>query len=391
MHIENKNNCTGCGACFNICPNSAITMQSDEYGFYKPIIDKEKCVDCNLCENVCPLYKYKSQNFNVPKVYAFMNSDEEREKASSGGAFSAFAQYVLSQNGIVYGVVWNDELQAEHFRAATLADVEKMHGSKYVQGNTKRAFSQAKEDLENGRLVLFSGTPCQIAGLKSCLKKEYDNLITLDIVCHGVQAPLFLNKYKSEFLKNKNDEKILNINFRSKKNGWQMGSFTTKIVTNKDEYYLKRDIYTDFMDLTLNECCSDCRFTGMPRVADVTVGDFWGVDKYDKSLNDGKGLSIVLINSQKASDVFEKLHFFKQEVPLEFVVKYNPNILSATKVDANREKILKDLLAGKSLEYCGRKYIPKPPIYVRIYDSLPQWAKDFIKYKIFRKTNDTND
>lgn len=386
MHIENKHNCTGCGACYNICPKGAIELQGDAEGFYKPIIDKEKCINCGLCEKICPLDKYKSNNNEKPKVFAFMNNDEVRLKSSSGGAFSVFADFVLNNNGVIYGVIWNEDIKAVHSRATAADEVEKMHGSKYVQSNTKDTFKQAKEDLENGKLVLFTGTPCQIAGLKSYLQKDYDNLLTIDLICHGSQSLLFLEKYKQEFLKNKKDEKILGINFRSKKSPWGAGYFTTTITTNREIYHLQKDYYTLFMDYSLNECCYDCQFGKIPRVADITIGDFWGVDEYDKSLNDGKGLSIVLINSLKGEEKFNliKKDYYSKEVPLDIVVKYNPNIVTPSIRPQKYKEFWKDIKKGKSLQNCKRKYF-KEPLHIIIYRQLPQFAKDFIKYKILKR------
>ena len=216
MHVENKHNCTGCGACYNICPQNAISMQGDKYGFYKPVIDNTKCVHCSLCEKVCPLDKNFTQDVE-PKVFALINKDEKtRLKCASGGAFALFATQIINEGGVVYGVVWDENIIACHTRTDNLIDLEKMYSSKYVQSNIKNTFKQAKSDLEKGTQVLFSGTPCQIAGLKSYLKKEYENLITIDLVCHGAQSPLIFEKYKKEFMKDKKNEKLININFRSK-------------------------------------------------------------------------------------------------------------------------------------------------------------------------------
>ena len=187
-----NNSCTGCGSCYNACPKNAISMQWDKYGFYKPVIDKEKCVNCGLCEKVCPIDKFNSTNENTPKVFALQINDEgQLYKSASGGAFAVLAKEVIAQGGAVYGVIYDDEMKVCHSRTETFDCLEKMYSSKYVQSNTKNTFKQAKEDLENEKTVLFSGTPCQIAGLKSFLKKDYQNLLTVDLVCHGSQSPLF--------------------------------------------------------------------------------------------------------------------------------------------------------------------------------------------------------
>lgn len=388
MQVENKTNCTGCGACYNACPVNAITMQGDEYGFYKPFIDKEKCINCDLCEKTCPLYNYKSKN-DEPKAFALINKDETtRLKCASGGAFAAFAKSILEKNGITYGVIWNNDIVAVHSKAENIEQLEKMYSSKYVQSNTLDTFKQAKTDLENNKKVLLSGTPCQIAGLKSYLKKDYENLFTIDLICHGTPSPLILEKYKQEILKNKADEKIININFRSKKRGW--GSFYTLIInTNKKEYcidgsnssYLKA-----FGNLSLNTSCVNCQFNKIPRVADITIGDFWGVDEYDESLNDKKGLSIILINNKKGQNLLNEIEEIckLQEVPLGVATKRNPNIYSSSKAHKNREEFLDYVcIKNKTLKSGVQKYL-KTPIHIVIYRLLPQFMKDFIKYKIMK-------
>lgn len=387
--LKNKKNfCTGCGACYNTCPVKAISMQGDQYGFYKPVIDLNKCINCGLCEKTCPLDNYKSKN-NIPRAIALINKDETtRLKCTSGGAFAAFAKLVLELNGVVYGVIWSDDIVAIHSRAENIEQLEKMYTSKYVQANTLDTFKQVKKDLEDGKFVLYSGTPCQIAGLKSYLKKDYENLFTIDLICHGTPSPLILEKYKQEFLKNKTDEKIVNINFRSKKRGW--GSFYTLIInTNKKEYYKdgsKSSYLKAFGNLSLNTSCLNCQFNKIPRVADITIGDFWGVDEYDKSLNDKKGLSIILINNEKGQDLLKKIeqNCRLQEVPLEVAIKRNPNVYSSSKAHKNREEFLDYVcIKNKTLKSGVKKYL-KVPIHILVYRLLPQYMKDFIRYKIMK-------
>lgn len=383
MHVENKHNCTGCGACYNICSQNAISMQGDKYGFYKPIIDNSKCVHCGLCENRCPLDNYKSTN-DQPRVYYLQNSDNIRFISSSGGAFSVFADYILEIKGVVYGVIWDKDIKATHFRATTADDVNKMHGSKYVQSNTKDTYKQAKNDLEKGLNVLYTGTPCQIAGLKSYLRKDYKNLLTIDLVCHGSQSPLFLEKYKKDFLKDKNDEQIININLRSKLNGW--GGYFTTTTTTKGIYNIPKDYYTDAMDLTLNECCFNCQFTGVPRIADITIGDFWGIEEYNRDLNDKKGTSIILLNNIKSASLFETLKskYKTQEITLQNVTKRNPNILRPSKRPPKQNEFMNEILKNDiNTKTLCKKYL-KRPFYIVIYRLLPQFAKDFIKYKILK-------
>ncbi len=389
MLEESKAKCTGCRACYNICPVGAIKMESDKYGFYKPEININKCTNCGLCEQICPLNNYKSNN-NEPKAYALINKDDGvRLKSASGGAFSTFAKNILEQNGVVYGVIWDENIIAVYSRAINEEQLEKMYSSKYVQANTNDSFNQAKKDLEDGKLVLFSGTPCQIAGLRAYLKKEYENLITIDLICHGVPSPLILEKYKKELMKNKPNEKLLDINFRSKVNGWGTTQFI-KIATNKGEYIIPcaKDPYSKAFGLhaSVNDMCQNCQFNKIPRVADITMGDFWGVDEYDASLNDKKGISIILINNERAQILLRKigLNCKLKEIPLEAAIKRNPNIYSSSKAHKKRKEFLEDVCVNnKSLKSCVRQYL-KPPIYIIIYRLLPQFIKKFIKYKILK-------
>lgn len=385
MHVENKHNCTGCGACYNICPQNAISMQGDKYGFYKPVIDNTKCVHCSLCEKVCPLDKNFTQDVE-PKVFALINKDEKtRLKCASGGAFALFATQIINEGGVVYGVVWDENIIACHTRTDNLIDLEKMYSSKYVQSNIKNTFKQAKSDLEKGTQVLFSGTPCQIAGLKSYLKKEYENLITIDLVCHGAQSPLIFEKYKKEFMKDKKDEKLININFRSKIVKWSQCYLTT-ITTNKNIYNMKNDYYTKAMDLTLNTSCLSCKFIGKYRTADISIGDFWGVNEFDKSLNDNKGTSILLINNQKGYHILNKVLncCLLKEVPYEAAVKRNPNIKRPSIENPKRIVFLdKICVNNRNIKKCAKKYLT-PPIHIRLYRLLPLFAKDIIKYNILK-------
>lgn len=389
MQVENKTHCTGCSACYNVCPVGAIKMKYDKYGFYKPVVDQEKCTNCGLCEKICPLDKNNSNNYNEPKVFVFQNSNKETlYKSASGGAFSALATQIINEGGIVYGVVWNENIVAIHDRAETIEQLERMYSSKYVQANTNNSFIRAKEDLENGRIVLFSGTPCQIAGLKSYLRKYYENLFTVDLVCHGVPSPLIFEKYKQEFMsKFSIDEKLININFRSKVKGWSSSLILTTTTTTTISKLAKTDDYMNAFlnNLSINSSCLKCQFNTIPRIADISLADFWGVDNYKKELNDNKGLSLILINNSKAETFVNKyIQDLLEEIPLEYAIKYNKNISGSSIAHRNRAEFLnKVCIENKTLKYCVKKY-NKTPLHITIYRLLPLFAKSFIKYKILK-------
>ena len=393
MQIVESKKCTGCGACFSVCPKNAITMMEDKRGFLKPFIDEAKCVNCGLCEKTCPVLHYQSENFVTPKVCAFLNNDEKmRLNSASGSVFPLFAKYVLENNGVVFGVIYDDEMKVCHSMATNLEDIEKMQSSKYVQSDTKYTYKQAKTELESGRFVLFTGTPCQIAGLKSYIKKDYDNLLTIDLICHGVPSRKVFEIYKKEFMQAKKDfGKVLNINMRSKKNGWVGGCFTTTTNTTTATYHVpgRKD---DFMkvfgyNLSINDSCLDCHFNKLPRVADITIGDFWGVEDFDISLDDKKGTSIVLLNSNKGEKYFDIIKQFAhtKDVPLEVAVRKNPNIYTSSKAHLKREEFFNEL-DSMPLHKLSKKYVKAYPFVLKLfYKSMPKFIKKWIDKYILRK------
>ena len=298
INIKDKSKCCGCSACMNKCPKDAITMVEDEYGFKYPQVDMEKCINCGLCEKVCPYNNEydKKQVFEKSIAYGGWNTDENiRAISTSGGVFTSIAKYIIEKNGVVCGAIYDKELNVVHDIVDNLDDLKKMNGSKYVQSDMKDNFRKIKEKLEKGVYVLFSGTPCQVSGLNSFLGKEYDNLYTCDIVCHGVPSPKVFEKYKKE-LEKENNSKLVNLNFRDKVSGWQGYSLSTKFDNNKS--FSINAQKTSYMkaflsDIDLRESCPTCKFAKLPRYADFTLGDFWGVDESYPDLNpDNKGTSL---------------------------------------------------------------------------------------------------
>lgn len=396
MIILKDKECCGCGACFNICPKQAITMANDEYGFYKPVIEKTKCIECHLCEKTCPIDNYKAENITIPKAYAIVNNClEDRMKSSSGGIFPILAKYCINNGGCVYGVIYNEDFKVMHAKCEIIKDIEKMQNSKYVQSDTQKTYSEAKNDLMNGKLVFYTGTPCQISGLKSYLKQDYENLITVELICHGVPSPMVFEQYKKEILDQfkDNDEKLLNINFRSKVNGWSPCYFTTTTTTTTTVWHTsaREDTYISlFLDnLSINEACFNCHFNKIPRVADLTIGDFWGVDKFDKTINDEKGTSLILINSQKGNEIFEQIknECNIKEVPLDIAIKGNPNLVRSTKPHPKRAEFLKDFKSKtKTLKELSKKYIRKYPNILRLlYKAMPLFLQNFIWKYVLRR------
>ncbi len=399
MQIIDKDKCTGCGACYNACPKNAIRMIENERGFLKPVIDETKCINCKLCEKICPVKNYQSKNINQPKAYAFINkNDEIRLKSSSGAVFPSIANIILSKGGIVFGTHYDNEMKVCHTKIDKVIDIEKLQSSKYVQSDTKKTYQEVKYALENGQLVLYTGTPCQIAGLYSYLKKDYEKLLTIDLVCHGVPSRKIFEMYKKEFMLSKKDNgKLVNINFRSKNNGWTCSEFSTTTTTTTTTTYQTLGRHDDFMkcflsNLILNNSCNDCHFNKIPRVADLTMGDFWGVDEFDTSLNDNKGTSILLINTEKGKKFFEIVktdsNVYTKEVPLNVALKGNPNIIGSTQKNHACAMFWNEInTSNKTLHILTPKYVKKyAPILKILYKLCPQVVKKIIDKHILHRS-----
>lgn len=357
-----KNKCFGCNACFNACPVGAISMKADDEGFYYPEINSSKCTDCGLCKKVCPSLN-KSQTYEIntknPECLAVMAEDDIRLKSSSGGAFTLLANVILEQGGYVCGVAFDENAQVKHILIDNKEELAKLRGSKYVQSDTNTVYSQIKDLLENDKKVLFTGTPCQVAGLNTFLKKSYDNLYTVDLLCHGVPSQKIWDMYLKETI---GDEKFVTASFRDKLAGWTVYA-TTMTTTGLYSASSSQDTYLRaFLDnMCLRPSCGTCPFTSTRREAEITIGDFWAIDRYDKKLNDNKGTSVVLLNNEKGKKLFKQIKDnipVQKKVPLEYASYYNVTLYRTLKQHPNRKAFFRLLSQGKSLkdtvEYCTR-------------------------------------
>ena len=282
-----KNKCYGCTACYNICPKQAIVMEEDEKGFLYPKVIKEKCINCGLCENLC--FKKQDEVLEETVCYAVKNKDDlVKSKSSSGGAFSAFASQVLKQNGVVYGADYGKKFEVVHKRVTKEKELQDLRGSKYIQSNLDKIFTQVKADLKENKNVLFVGTPCQVYGLKKFLKKEEQvNLITMDLVCHGVPSPKIWKDYV-KYIEKEYGGSLTQFTFRNKQEGWRGYHLLAKFNNNKES--TSRKVYSFLnifsSDMPLRESCYNCSFATTKRISDITIGDFWGVEKALPDFND---------------------------------------------------------------------------------------------------------
>ncbi len=307
---DKKEECCGCSACKYICPFHAIEMVPDTEGFLYPVINQDICIDCNKCKQVCAFHNYINKSKNTALVYAVKHkSDSIRLNSTSGGAFTAFSDFFIDSNGIVYGVELDDNFYVKHSKATTKDIRNKFRGSKYVQSDLNTTFLEiSKMVLDN--LILFSGTPCQVDALLSYLKsKSLDNinLYTIDIICHGTPSPLM---WKHHVLDLSKRSKILKYSFRSKVKGWHGHNELVEFSNYKSDYLSPRSQkhkYIFYANYALRPCCHNCKYTNFNRVSDITIADFWGIDKSNPDFDDNKGVSLVLLNSEKGNFVFNKI------------------------------------------------------------------------------------
>ena len=326
--ICEKNKCTGCFACFNICPKKAIEMIEDDNGFIYPQINKEKCIKCGLCKKICPSIN-KVEMQEPQKCYAsYSKTEETREKSTSGGIAATISELFINNGGVVYGSSFTENCNVQHIRITNTKDLHKLQGSKYVHSYINNSYELVKKDLINKEDVLFFGTPCQIAGLKKFLMKEYDNLFLIDIICHGVPSQKYL---KEEIKRLVNTQEIERVNFR---NGNNYGLYIVKdnkiISSNNDSQSPYSSSFK--MCLSLRENCYNCIYAGAKRISDITIGDFWGLSKKSRLYKEKeKGVSVVIINNNKGNEFFEKYkkNFEVEEREYNEAVKGNTQLMHA--------------------------------------------------------------
>jgi len=306
--IADKKDCVGCGACANICPKQCITMKEDSEGFAYPNIDKNTCINCCLCERVCPIInppKYRK----VQNVYACYNKDEQvRMDSSSGGFFSLLANYVLQKKGYVAGAAFDANLLVHHILINKAEGLPLLRGSKYLQSRMGDIYNSVQGALETGKPVLFSGTPCQCAGLKNFLGHEYENLFSVDVVCHGVPSPKVYRK-KLNDVAEQIGENVVSVKFRDKSTGWKRCQliFAGEKIIVKEIKQESPYMQAFLRNMSVRPSCSVCHYNNEHSSADLTIADYWGVETKFQELNDDKGVTVVLVNTTKGGSLFEKV------------------------------------------------------------------------------------
>ena len=395
IEIKDKKDCCGCQACGDVCHAEAITFQTDNEGFWYPVVDKAKCTDCHLCEKICPMInidKLKHNDWEEPKVFGGYNKDIViRYDSTSGGIFSLLAQAMYKQKGYVGGAVYTDDFKVVNFISNEKKDLKRLRSSKYVESNAEGLYKQIKQLLVSGEKVLACGAPCQMAALRSYLRKDYDNLIVVDFLCRATNSPKVFEKYK-ESLEARYGSKIVAIKDKNKDHGWH--SLARKITFENGQVYYGEGHEDDYRrgyhdNVFERPSCYDCKFKGFPRMSDITLGDFWGIGTVDASLEQNLGTSLIMINSQKGLEYFEKVKekLIVKEFSLKDIVPGNHTAIMGGKLhypsDINREEFF-TALDKMPFDKCAAKFFPYAENSVI---SRKKKLKNILKIIYYNKTN----
>lgn len=381
IKVRDAFQCCGCEACAQRCPRDCIEMKADQEGFYYPTVNEAECIDCGLCDKVCAMQVKKDLNENVlPKAYvAFAKDNEIRKKSSSGGLFTVLASAVIKQNGCVFGAVMSEDCKTVfHAKAQNQQELEAMCGSKYVQSRILDTYKCVEQELIKCRMVLFSGTPCQVEGLKAYLDRDYQNLICIDLICHGVPSPKLWKKYV-EHREHCAGASVRRTFFRYKKYGWKEYSVLFKFSNNMEyEHIFSRDVFGQMFlqNICLRPACYKCSFKKLHHKSDVTLADFWGCRNIYPELDDNKGLSLVLVHSNKGDGLLEQTSQQIVIKPLdEGWIKWNKAIIQSASRPKSRDYFF-EKIDEKSIGWLAMKYLP---IKGKILMVIPLTLKNRIK------------
>lgn len=369
IEIENKTDCCGCQACGDICHADAISFHSDHEGFWYPEVDRNKCTDCHLCEKICPVLNIdalKHHNKSAPKVFGGYNKDIViRFDSTSGGVFSLLAQAMYKQKGYVSGAIYTDDFKVVNFISDDKKDLRRLRSSKYVQSNAEGLYKRIKSLLESGEKVLACGSPCQMAALRSFLRKDYENLIIVDFLCRATNSPKVFEKYK-ESLEARYGSNIVAIKDKNKDHGWH--SLARKVTFENGQVYYGEGHEDDYRrgyhaNVFERPSCYECKFKGVPRISDITLGDFWGIGSVDPSLEQNLGTSLVMINSEKGEKYFDIIRdkLVMKEFRLDDIVPGNSTAIMGGKLPypagIDRNEFFK-ALDEMPFDECAAKFFP---------------------------------
>ncbi len=377
--------CFGCRACELKCPQNCIEMKENEEGFIYSIIDYNKCINCGLCLQVCPANEHNTAHMPM-KIYAMISKNRQRlVDSASGGMSDVLANHIISNGGIVFGVAYTENMKPVHIFCETHSDLKKIQSSKYVAADTGDTFIKVKNELSGGKLVLYTGTSCQIKGLEMYLGKYYENLITLSIICHGTPSFKVFRAYLDS-IESKYKSKVVNFDFRFKgKNKWALDSNHYSVLLENKKAYSFDSNYTlygkDFIKgVNLRESCYQCRFSTANRVGDFSVGDFWGYNKNHNSFYDEKGLSIVVVNNNKALKMVDMLvandKIIIEEVDIDDYMNSQPRLKSPFPRPEERNIFYKNNLTDRYLKH---KLTLKRRIKILLKKILPSFVISIIK------------
>lgn len=358
--IKQKNSdCCGCEACANICPKNAISMIRDAEGFAYPKINSELCIKCGRCDATCPSLNFHEKLAEkLPKVLLAINLDEKvRRHSSSGGVFSALSDLILNDGGIVFGAGFDENFHVVHTSAENFDEMENLRGSKYVQSQIGDIYRRVKKELSTGRKVLFSGTPCQCVGLKSFLGKDFENLLTMEIFCHGVPAPEIWEQYID--YRGQGNE-ISRVDFRNKRNGWSAKmpfKITFKNCGSYSKFGNNDAYYQEFLLNTfLRPSCHSCKFRFPNGQGDISIGDAWGIKNFAPEMNDGRGTSLLITHTSKGQNFIDRANLKMSPVDFQIIAAHNPYFLIPSVKDPRREKFFKDFAKSKNAVLTVQKY-----------------------------------
>lgn len=367
IRITDKSKCTGCTACVTSCPVQCIVMRRDRQGFDYPVANPDICIGCGKCESVCPVINPAEKKQPLASFAAKV--PEHVSGSSSGGVFPYLAGKVIDEGGVVFGTVVNDDMTVGHAEAETVAEVEMMRGSKYVQSDLYSVYEDAKLYLDQGRKVLFTGTPCQIAGLKSYLGREYEGLLTVDVACHGVPSPGLWNRYV-EALGRKYHGNITSVTFRDKARSWMHYDFVVANASGRFAVQYMDDPYMALFlqDMTLRPSCYDCPARSGRSGSDIALADMWNVSALAKEMDDDKGTSLVAVNTGKGAVAVEGLD--KREVQFEAAAAGNGGFSEHAEIPQRRDEFFQGYLSAKDIISYMKGFVVQRPLHIRIYRNV---------------------